>query len=82
MSRKGDCYDNAPIDSFRGILKNESLHHCRFSTRQEAMRKITEYREIFIAKGVRKGLRIFRLPLTRNNISKSDVRHVGFRVRY
>jgi len=47
MSRKGNCYDNAPIESFRGILKNEPLHQCRFSTRQEAMREITAYMEIF-----------------------------------
>ena len=47
MSRKGNCYDNAPIESFWGTLKNEALKHCRFSSRQEAMRTITEYIEIF-----------------------------------
>ena len=30
MSRKGDCYDNAPIESFWGTLKNELVHHRRY----------------------------------------------------
>ena len=46
MSRKGNCYDNTSIEGF-WALKNESLRHCRFSNRQEAMREITEYMEIF-----------------------------------
>ncbi|WP_371412503.1 hypothetical protein [Escherichia coli] len=29
MSRKGNCYDNAPMESFWGTLKNESLSHYR-----------------------------------------------------
>jgi len=41
MSRKGNCYDNAPMESFWGILKNEQLHHCRYETRQEARQDIT-----------------------------------------
>lgn len=47
MSRKGNCYDNAPMESFWGILKQELVHHRRYSTRQEAIREITEYIEIF-----------------------------------
>ena len=47
MSRKGNCYDNAPMESFWGVLKNELIHHCRYATRQEAIRDITEYIEIF-----------------------------------
>jgi len=47
MSRKGNCYDNAPMESFWGVLKNEQVHHCRYSTRQEAIHDITEYIEIF-----------------------------------
>ncbi|SRT52521.1 IS600 ORF2 [Shigella sonnei] len=33
MSRKGNCYDNAPMESFWGTLKNESLSHYRFNNR-------------------------------------------------
>jgi putative transposase len=47
MSRKGNCYDNAPMESFWGTLKQELVHHRRFSTRQEAIQDITEYIEIF-----------------------------------
>ncbi len=47
MSRKGDCYDNAPMESFLGILKTELVHHRRFKTRQQAIQGITEYIEIF-----------------------------------
>ena len=47
MSRKGNCYDNASMESFWGTLKNELIHHRRYATRQEAMREITEYIEVF-----------------------------------
>jgi transposase InsO family protein len=47
MSRKGNCYDNAPIESFWGTLKQELVHHRRYHTRQEAIQDITEYIEIF-----------------------------------
>lgn len=47
MSRRGNCYDNAPIESFWGVLKNELIHHRRYTTRREAMQEITEYIEIF-----------------------------------
>jgi len=47
MSRKGNCYDNAPMESFWGTLKQELVHHQRYRTRQEAIRDITEYIEIF-----------------------------------
>jgi len=47
MSRKGNCYDNAPMESFWGTLKQELVHHRRYKTRQEAIQDITEYIEIF-----------------------------------
>ena len=47
MSRKGNCYDNAPIESFWGTLKRELVHHRNYRTRQEAIQDITEYIEIF-----------------------------------
>ena len=47
MSRTGNCYDNAPMESFWGTLKTELVHHRRFATRQEAMQAIREYIEIF-----------------------------------
>jgi transposase InsO family protein len=47
MSRKGDCYDNAPMESFWGKLKNELVHHRRYETREQAIREITEHIEVF-----------------------------------
>ena len=47
MSRKGNCYDNAPMESFWGVLKNEQVHHCHYATRREAIQDITEYIEVF-----------------------------------
>ncbi len=47
MSRKGDCWDNAPMEIFWGTLKNELLHHRRFDTREQARREIVEYIKIF-----------------------------------
>ena len=47
MSRRGNCYDNAPMESFWGTLKNELVHHCRYATRAEAEASIREYLEIF-----------------------------------
>ena len=47
MSRKGNCYDNAPMESFWGTLKQELTNHRRYRTRQEAIQDITEYIEIF-----------------------------------
>jgi transposase InsO family protein len=47
MSRKGNCYDNASIESFWGTLKNELVYHRRYQTRDEAIREVTEYIEIF-----------------------------------
>lgn len=47
MSRKGDCWDNAPMESFFGTLKQELVYQERFATREEAKAKIFEYIEVF-----------------------------------
>ena len=47
MSGKGNCYDNAPMESFWGTLKQELVHHRRYRTKLEAISDITEYIEIF-----------------------------------
>jgi transposase InsO family protein len=47
MSRRGNCYDNAPMESFWGSLKNELVHHGRYATRAEAEASIREFIEIF-----------------------------------
>jgi len=47
MSRKGDCWDNAPMESFFHTLKTELTHHKQYQTREEAKRDIFEYIEVF-----------------------------------
>jgi len=47
MSRKGNCYDNAMMESFWATLKKELVHRRRFLTRAEAYRAIFEYIEVF-----------------------------------
>ncbi len=46
MSRKGNCLDNAPMESFFGSLKTELVHRTRFGTRAEAKAALFEYIEI------------------------------------
>ncbi len=43
MSRKADCYDNAPMESFFHTLKTELVHHQQYATREEAKRDIFAY---------------------------------------
>jgi putative transposase len=47
MSRKGNCYDNAPVESFFSSLKNELVRHRRFQHHAEARYAIAEYIEVF-----------------------------------
>jgi len=47
MSGTGNCFDNAPMESFWATLKTELVFHRRFATRQQAIREITEYIEVF-----------------------------------
>jgi len=47
MSRKGNCYDNAYVESFFHTLKTELIYGQRYRTRQEAMLSIFEYVEVF-----------------------------------
>ena len=47
MSSRGNCFDNAPMESFWGTLKQELVNHRRYESRQEAIGEITEYIEIF-----------------------------------
>jgi putative transposase len=47
MSRKGNCYDNAPVESFFSSLKNELVRHRRFAHHTDARYAIAEYIEVF-----------------------------------
>lgn len=43
MSRTGNCYDNAPMESFFSTLKCEHVHFQKYRTRQEAQTDIFAY---------------------------------------
>jgi putative transposase len=47
MSRTGNCYDNAPMESFFGTLKCELVHDRHYRTRAQARQDIFEYIEVF-----------------------------------
>lgn len=47
MSRKGNCYDNAVVESFFSSLKNELIHHRDYHTREQARTEIFDYIELF-----------------------------------
>jgi len=47
MSGRGDCYDNAMMESFWATLKTELVHHQTYATRAQARQSIFEYVEVF-----------------------------------
>ena len=47
MSRRGNCYDNAVMESFFGTLKTELVHHETYPTREVARQSLFEYIEVF-----------------------------------
>jgi putative transposase len=47
MSRRGDCWDNAPMESFFASLKKELVHDADFATRAQARAAVFEYIEVF-----------------------------------
>ena len=47
MSRKGDCWDNAPMESWFHTLKSELINHRDYRTRTQAKADIFEYIEVF-----------------------------------
>jgi len=47
MSRKGNCWDNAPAESFFATLKKDLIYHQHYKTREEAEKSIFEHILIF-----------------------------------
>ncbi|WP_238402964.1 IS3 family transposase [Paenibacillus mesophilus] len=47
MSRKGNCYDNAVIESFHSVLKKEFIYCTKFHTKAQAQQEVFEYIELF-----------------------------------
>jgi len=76
MPRKGNCYDNAPMESFWGSLKSELVHHQRYATRADAQSAIQEYilRAFITASGVTHASAIFRQRCLLNSSTNSGGR--------
>ena len=55
MSGRGNCYDNAVVESFFGLLKRERVHRTRYRTREEARADIFNYIECFYNRKRRHG---------------------------
>ncbi len=47
MSRKGNCWDNACVESFFATLKKELIHDARYATREDAKQDVFEWIEVF-----------------------------------
>ena len=47
MSGRGDCWDNAAMESFWATLKTELVHHERYATRDQARASVFEFIEVF-----------------------------------
>jgi len=60
MSGKGDCYDNALMESFFGTLKEECVERQIYQTRDEARSAVFEYIEVFYVRSVQPKLAIKR----------------------
>jgi transposase InsO family protein len=62
MSRKGNCWDNAVLESFFATLKKELTHRCHFTTRAQARAAIFEFIEVFYNRERRHSTLGYRSP--------------------
>ena len=79
MSRKGNCWDNAPTESFFNSLKNERVHSARYTTRDEAIADLFEYIEVFYNRSRRHSTLGYRSPVQflQNWITKQHERKIA-----
>ena len=75
MSRKGNCYDNAFIESFWSSLKYEVVYHQRFTTFAEARTAIFNYIETFYNRTRLHSSLAYRSPIQFESLNKIDHRN-------
>lgn len=63
MSRKGNCWDNAPMESFFATLKKELVYHEHYKTREQARQSLFEYIEVFYNRVRRHSALGYQTPL-------------------
>ncbi len=69
MSRRGNCWDNAPMESFWGKLKTEWLYWKRLRTREEAKRAVFEYIELFYNRKRLRSVNGYKPPLKMRDVA-------------
>jgi transposase InsO family protein len=62
MSRKGNCWDNACVESFFRTLKVERVYHCRYLTREDARQDVFQWIEVFYNRQRRHSTLGYRSP--------------------
>jgi putative transposase len=73
MSRTGNCYDNAPMESFFGTLKCELVHDRHYRTQAEARQDIFEYIEVFYNRKRRHSSLGYKSPVEYEHLCQSCV---------
>ena len=75
MSRKGNCWDNAPSESFFNSLKNERVHGTIYETRADAEADLFQYIEVFYNRSRRHSTLGYSSPIRflQDWISKHEV---------
>jgi transposase InsO family protein len=84
MSRTGNCWDNACIESFFGTLKRELVYHRHYATRDDAIRDIFEYIEVFYNRQRRHSTLGYHSPAeyeARTAVAEPGVHGIGGRSR-
>ncbi len=69
MDKKGDCFDNAVVESFFSTLKRELLLDHVFHTRQEGRSQVFEYLEVFYNRQRRHSTLGYKTPLEFEQLS-------------
>jgi len=71
MSSKGNCYDNAPVESFFSTLKRELVYRTTYKTREEAKQSLFEYIEVFYNRQRRHSTLGYLSPMQFENLNKN-----------
>ena len=73
MSRKGNCWDNAPMESFFHTLKTDLVMHCDYKTRDEARASLFDYLEVFYNRQRRHSTIHYEAPLVYEVLTKRPI---------
>jgi transposase InsO family protein len=77
MSRKANCWDNAPTESLVATLKKELVHQEHYTTRREAQRSLFEYIEVFYNRQRRHSSLDYRTPAEVHDARSAGNREEG-----